>query len=159
MISMAYVERAVLNQKLERCLERQTSSCVPPSGRALGAWRPEPLSRSLVLSSRARASPPIRVTILTRGGASAAHGELRPGALGPASRLRRRYADAPAGAPSCAPSASSGGSTALPARSEARAVSSFLTSKRSCRIPVFSDRRDDRRETKALRGRGWRLSP
>jgi hypothetical protein len=34
-----------------------------PSGRALGAQRPEPLSRSILLSSRARASPPIRVTI------------------------------------------------------------------------------------------------
>jgi hypothetical protein len=33
------------------------------SARTLGAQRPEPLSRSILLSSRARASSPIRVTI------------------------------------------------------------------------------------------------
>ena len=57
-----YVRRAVLNQKLERCLERQTFSCVPfgPGSRrvapgaahSLRNWPPIP-----------PASPPIRVTI------------------------------------------------------------------------------------------------
>jgi hypothetical protein len=43
-------------------LERQCRHIFwrPPSGRALGAWCPEPFNRSLVLSSRAQASPPIR---------------------------------------------------------------------------------------------------
>jgi hypothetical protein len=40
--------------------------------------------------------------------------------------VRRRYADAPAGAPRCAPAAPSGGSTALPARFEVRAPGSLL---------------------------------
>jgi hypothetical protein len=65
---------------------------------------PEPAHRSLVLSLQPERLPPIRVMIPDAGrGRAAARGELQPGALGPVSRLRRRYA--PAGAPPCAPPA------------------------------------------------------
>ena len=78
-----------------------------PSGRALGAWRPEPLSRTRVPPSGQRASPPIRVTIPDAGrrkrrarrAPARAHSVPRPafgGAMltllrvGRAARLRRR---------------------------------------------------------------------
>jgi hypothetical protein len=94
--------------------------CVPfgpgSSRLALGAARSPPTNYSHDIL----ASPPIRVTIpdVVR------RGELRPVALGPASRLRRRYADAPAGALR----AFGGGRspTALPARLEVRAPGSLL---------------------------------
>jgi hypothetical protein len=62
----------------------------------------------------------------TRCGASAAYGELRPGALGPASRLRRRYADAPAGAPRCAPSAPARARRRVPPASKGGLLAAFF---------------------------------
>jgi hypothetical protein len=59
-ISMAYWRAAVLISKLKRCLERQTF-CPSPSGRALGAWRPEPRHRlgqtTAMICQRASARP------------------------------------------------------------------------------------------------------
>src|SRR5216684_676864 len=64
--------------------------------------------------------------------------ELRPGALGPASRLRRRYADAPAGAPRCARSAPAGARRRFPPASKSGLLVAFIfageaTILRACR--------------------------
>src|SRR6516225_8958263 len=67
---------------------------------------------------RQLASPPVRVTIPDASGVTAATVRLRPGALGLASRLRRRYADAPAGAPRGAPSAPAGARRRFPPASK-----------------------------------------
>ncbi len=73
-----------------------------PSGRGLGACALGTARQFRRVSNQPLRLRPFLVTI--PDAASVAHGELQPGALGPASRLRRRYADAPAGAPRCAPS-------------------------------------------------------
>jgi hypothetical protein len=53
-------------------------------------------------------------------------GERRPGALGPASRLRRRYADAPAGAPRYAPSAPAEARRRFPPASQSALPAAFF---------------------------------
>src|ERR1700686_4678975 len=90
--------------------------------------RSESAARALDTTTRhQRTRPPaIKERSLTQGGASAAYGELRPGALGPASRLRRRYADAPAGAPRCAPSAPAEARRRVPPASQSGLLAAFI---------------------------------
>jgi hypothetical protein len=99
-----------------------SSWAVSLAGRALRASHPGavPLAISALTKSKSR----LRPGSLRLGGAIAALREFLPGALGPASRLRRRYADAPAGAPLRAFGAGRN-STALPARLEERAPGSL----------------------------------
>src|SRR5258708_7259361 len=72
------------------------------------------------------ASPPIRVTIPDAGRGRRRNGEFRPGALGPASRLRRRYADAPASAPLRAPSAPAAARRRFPPASKSGLLAAFF---------------------------------
>src|ERR1700674_4880675 len=86
-----------------------------------------------------------------RGAAQAPQAEsFGPVALGPASRLRRRYADAPAGAPRCAPSALAEARRRFPPASKCGLLAAFISAEFTGvihdRIPIILIRLDGLRQ-------------
>jgi hypothetical protein len=122
---------------LKRCLltecrtyGRMTSSrpsvVASPCGSGSRRFAPGVAPVMAPMRHRQLASPPVRVTIPDASGVTAATVSLRPSALGPASRLRRRYADAPAGAPRGAPSAPAGARRRFPPASKSGLLAAFI---------------------------------
>ena len=94
-------------------------------------WRPEPRNHlrqtTAMIFPRVSAHPGDDPS---RDAAQAPQAEsFGPVALGPASRLRRRYADAPAGAPRCAPSAPAEARRRFPPASKCGFLAAFISAK------------------------------
>jgi hypothetical protein len=124
-----------LRERLRATAYRLSGLLRLPTGRALARYAPR-VARAIAAIHHAQlAALPVRIAIPAPA-AGRRTGELRPGALGPASRLRRRYADAPAGAPRGAPSAPVGARRRFPPASKSGLLAAFIFSRETIHFGI-----------------------
>jgi len=138
-----YMGRAAIRQVSRTSRVGPPALSLHPSREALQrAFQSQPQSVTnsamLIVSNVSGAKYPFRNSVLPRLGRPVAIPRATSiaalaGALGPGSRLRRRYA--PAGAPLCAPSAPPWARRRFPPALKCGLLAAFFMS--SCRLPVF----------------------